>query len=339
MPKLRVGVLGLGMMGNTHLDAYARREDVEVVAVADANPARLDGSEFAAGNVEGQAEGGDNLSGTNRYAEAAELIEQEDLDIIDICLPTPLHLDYAKQAIAKGRHVLLEKPLCRTTAQAEELLAAAEASDRIIMPAMCIRFWPGWDTLIQAVKEQTYGPLHALSVQRLASHPGGGFYSDAEACGGALLDLHIHDTDFVYAALGMPKAVRSVGYARVTGGPDHVSTQFIYDNGPAVVVAEGGWAFHEGYPFTMRYEANFANASLRYDMAAEHPLAVMQNGEVSHPELSPKMGYDIEIDYFLDCVNAGTAPTRVTLADSLASLRINEAERASLASGETVALG
>lgn len=338
MSQLRVGVLGLGMMGNTHLDAYARREDVTVVAVADADPARLSGETKAGGNIEGQAQGEDHLAGVNRYAEAAELIANEELDIIDICLPTPLHLDYAKQALAAGRHVLLEKPVCRTTAQAEELIAAAEASDRIIMPAMCIRFWPGWDSLIQAVREQTYGPLHALSVQRLSPFPGGGFYSNAEASGGALLDLHIHDTDFVYAALGMPQAVRSVGYARVTDGPDHVSTQFIYENGPAVVVAEGGWAFHEGYPFTMRYEANFAEASIRYDLAAEHPLTVMQSGEVTHPEISSQMGYDLEIDYFLDCVQRGEKPTRVTLADSLQSLKINEAERASLATGETVTL-
>ena len=60
MEKVKVGVIGLGMMGNTHLDVYAKREDVDVVAVADACPERLSGQEMAQGNVDGQAQGGDD---------------------------------------------------------------------------------------------------------------------------------------------------------------------------------------------------------------------------------------------------------------------------------------
>ena len=337
MDKLRVGVLGLGMMGNTHIDAYRQRDDVELVAVADSNPDRLEGREKAGGNVEGQAQGDSMIEGINRYAEAAELIEKEEVDIIDVCLPTPHHLKYALQALEKGRHVLVEKPVCRTAEQAEELRRAADAFDRIIMPAMCIRFWPGWDSLIEAVKDQRFGKLKSLSIQRLAPHPGGPFYSDPEACGGALLDLHVHDTDFVYAALGKPEGVRTVGYSKITGGPDHISTQFLYED--TLVVAEGGWAMAEGFPFTMRYDANFETATMRFNLGAEHPLAIIHtDGLEVHPELDPEMGYWHEIDYFLSCVKEGRKPETVTVADALESLYINEAERASLETGRTVSL-
>ncbi len=337
MSKLRIGVLGLGMMGNTHIDAYRKRDDVELVAVADANPDRLSGREVAGGNVEGQAQGDSLIEGVRRYPDAAELIEKEALDIVDICLPTPAHLKFALIAIEKGRHVLVEKPVCRTAEQAEELRVAADASDRIIMPAMCIRFWPGWDTLIETVKDQRFGKLKSLSIQRLASHPGGPFYLDPEACGGALLDLHIHDTDFIYAALGKPQGVRTVGYSKITGGPDHISTQYLYDD--ALVVAEGGWAMAEGFPFTMRYDANFESATVRFDLGAEHPLTVLHtDGLEVHPELNPEMGYWHEIDDFISCVKEGRKPKVVTVADAVESLAINEAERASLATGRTVSL-
>lgn len=338
MSKLKIGVLGLGMMGNTHLDAYRRREDVEVVAVADANADRLEGREKAGGNIEGQAQGDSDFAGVNRYAEASELIEKEEVDIIDVCLPTPLHLQYALQALEKGRHVLVEKPVCRTVEQAEQLAEAAEQSDSIIMPAMCIRFWPGWNTLIESIQDGRYGKLRSLSIQRLASHPGGPFYSDAEACGGALLDLHIHDTDFIFAALGMPTAVTTVGYSKITDGPDHVSTQYHYEDN-LLVVAEGGWSMAEGFPFTMKYDANFDRATVRFDLAAEKNFKVIHtDGSEETPELDSEMGYSHEIDYFLNCVKSGKQPETVTIESSLQSLRINEAERASLQTRQPVIL-
>lgn len=327
------------MMGNTHLDSYRRRDDVEVVALADANADRLEGREKAGGNIEGQAQGENDFEDVTRYAEASDLIEQEDCDIIDVCLPTPLHLQYALQAVEKGCHVLVEKPVCRTAEQAEQLVEAQRNTTSLIMPAMCIRFWPGWDTLIEAIGDERYGKLYGLSIQRLASHPGGAFYSDAEACGGALLDLHIHDTDFIYAALGMPTAVTTVGYSKVTDGPDHVSTQYHFaDN--LLVVAEGGWSMTEGFPFTMRYDANFEKATLRYNLGAEKPLTVIKpDGSSETPDLDPEMGYWREIDYFLNCVKSGKQPETVTVENSLQSLRINEAERASLQTRQPVNLG
>lgn len=330
-PKLRVAVLGLGMMGNTHLDVYSRRPDVEVIAMADANPDRLSGKVRAGGNIEGQASGDHLFPEARRYAEAAELIDAEEADIIDICLPTPLHQRYALQALERGRHVLVEKPLCRSAAEAAALAEASEARPKqFLMPAMCIRFWPGWDTLKQAIDDRRYGTLRALSIQRLATHPGGAFYLDAEACGGALLDLHVHDTDFVAWCLGRPDSVSSTGYRQVTGGWDHVSTQYFYPDG-ALVTAEGGWAMAPGFPFTMRYQANFEEATLSYQLGAERPLTIYHaSGESEQPELSPEMGYYFEIGYFLDCVRQGRPPRRVTARDGVQTMELYEAERAAL---------
>ncbi len=336
---MKIGVAGLGMMGLTHLDVYAQRDDVEVVAVADLDEGRRTGRERAAGNVEGQAQGGFDFASVTQYADAAEMIADPSIDVIDVCLPTPLHLRFGRLALESGKHLLVEKPLARTADEARQLAKAAEASDRLAMCAMCMRFWPGWDWLKDAVDQGTYGKVLAATFSRLADHPGGPFYSDGEACGGAVLDLHIHDADFIQYVFGMPEAVTTRGYSTITGKLDHVVTQYHHPDVP-LLVAEGGWAMSKGYGFKMRYSVNFENATAVFDLGAVNPLTLQRPGK--SPEtvaLDHQMGYAHEIEYFLDCLKVGQKPERVTLASAAESVRLIEAEVESATRGETVRLG
>ncbi len=330
---INVGVIGLGMMGGTHLDVYGKLKDVRVVAISDADPARLSGKQKAAGNIKGQAQGGLDLSQAKRYAEGMELIRDGDVQVVDICLPTPLHADYAVAALKAGKHVLVEKPLARTGQQAKRLVRAAAQARTVIMPAMCIRFWPGWDWLQQAVAKRTYGRVLAASFRRLAPHPGGPFYSNGKLCGGALLDLHIHDTDFIQWCFGMPKAVSSGGYTRVSGAIDHVCTRYDYGKRGPVVTAEGSWVMAPGFPFTMQYTVNFEKATAIYDLAAPSPLTLCRDGKAEAVALPAGMGYEHEIVYFLDCVKRKKAPRTVTVAEAARSVALVEAEAKSIAAG------
>ena len=205
---INVGVVGLGMMGLTHLDVYSASTAAKVVAVADADPGRRSGTTKARGNVEGQAQGRFDVATVTAYADGLELIRDPNVRIVDVCLPTPLHKAFAIAALEAGKHVLVEKPLARTSADALAIADAADAAyekcGAIAMPAMCMRFWPGWTWLKRAVDERTYGRVLSAKFTRLASHPGGNFYQSAEASGAAALDLHIHDTDFVKPPLRPP---------------------------------------------------------------------------------------------------------------------------------------
>jgi predicted dehydrogenase len=84
--KLRVGVIGLGMMGMTHLDIYARMDGVEVVAISDAIQARLDGSSQAQGNIKGQAKGNVEKFNAKQYLNGIDLIKDKNVDLVDICV-------------------------------------------------------------------------------------------------------------------------------------------------------------------------------------------------------------------------------------------------------------
>ena len=335
---INVGVIGLGNMGLTHLDVYAQHGGVKIAAIADANPDRLSGKASADSNIQGQAEGKVDLTDAARYADAHELIADPAVDLIDICLPTPTHASLAIQAMNAGKHVLIEKPLARTHAQALEVVEASKQAPGKVMCAMCMRFWPGWDWLKHVVNEKTYGRVLAAHFSRLTSHPRGRFYADGDACGGAILDLHLHDTDFVHYCFGMPEAVSSRGYKKVTNCYDHVLTQYLYPD-RAMVSAEGGWVMAEGFEFQMRYTVNFENATAEFWFDGKGNLRLTEAGkEPLMIELPDELGYKPEIYYFLDCIRDGRQPTTVTLAQAAESIRLIEAEIKSIDSGGVVAL-
>lgn len=335
--KTRAGIIGIGMMGSTHLDVYNKLEGVEVVAVADLIKERREGSATVAGNVEGQSKGGIDFSSFRKYGDGMELIADPDIDLIDICLPTPLHPRFAKAALASGRHVLSEKPFALDSRQGQELADAAADAKGMLMCAMCMRFWPGWTWLKERVEDKQFGKALGAQFRRTTCHPGGPFYSDGAACGGAVLDLHIHDTDFIQYCFGAPKAVFSRGYAKDTTHIDHVVTQYLYDDIP-LVVAEGSWAFQPGAPFDMQYTVNFEQATAVFDLAADSVLTLIKDGEKTAVDLPEGMGYDHEIRYFLDCIAKGGKPAVIDPESAVASVRIVEAEVESIRTGRPVHL-
>jgi predicted dehydrogenase len=270
-----------------------------------------------------------------------ELIKDPGVQAVDICLPTPLHHKVTLAALEAGKHVLVEKPLARTSADAFAMAKAAEAAyaknKTIAMPAMCMRFWPGWSHLKKMVEEKEAGRVLAARFQRVATHPGGAFYKDAELSGAAALDLHIHDTDFVRFLFGTPKSVFTRGYSHVTGGIDHLVTSYQFDEVP-LVTAEGGWAMSSGFSFQMQYQINFERATAVFDLNAAQPLMLYSDGAGEAKVVEGTMGYLHEIKYFLECVAKGERPTTVTMHDAAEAIRVVEAEVESIRRGEVVGL-
>lgn len=336
----RVGVVGLGMMGLTHLNVYRSLPNATIAAICDADADRLSGKVHAMGNVEGQAQASVATlpPEVRRCSDINDVIGADDIDLVDICLPTHLHLRFGLEVLQAGQHLMMEKPLARTAADAAKLAEAAASAKGSSFVGHCMRFWPGWDWLKEAVHDDRYGKVYSATFRRVVNHPGAGFYENGDLCGGAALDLHIHDTDFIQYLFGMPKAVTSFGYSKITNQPDHIITRYEYDNVP-LVVAEGSWAMTDGFTFNMSYTLNFENATVDFDLSNEKPLTICEKGkDPVHPELDPKMGYDFEIEYFLKCIEEGKKPDVVTIQDGMNTVRIVEAETESVNSGQRVIL-
>jgi predicted dehydrogenase len=337
---IRIGIIGLGFMGKTHYGVYEKNPEARVVAIADSDPKRASGDLSGGwGNVETGAKSDhlpmDRIKGTTDWR---ELIAMPEVEVIDICLPTPTHVEIATAALATGKHVICEKPMARTSADARAIADAAARATGFFMPAMCMRFWPEWEWIKRAVAEGHYGRVLSATFRRVGSYPVGWFMNGALS-GGAILDLHVHDTDFVYHLFGKPGGVFSRGYRAASGEVDHVVTQYLYDGADApMVVAEGGWTLSAGHPFSMKATLVFERATIDYDLSRKETLMLYADGKGEAVAHATHDGWTGELGYFLECVKTNQRPQRVTAEDAVTGIRIIEAEGRSIASGRVEAV-
>src|SRR5262249_54573960 len=156
----------------------------------------------------------------------------------------------------------------------------------------------------------------------------GGFYEDARRSGGALVDLHVHDADFVRFALGAPRRVSTVGSL------DHVTTAYRFAHAPAHGVAEGRWDHAAGFPLPTSFTVCFAEATADFDSTRPQArkLFVARRGRVEPVPLERWTGWDGEVRHLLRAIARGTEPL-ATCDEAVLLTRMLEAERRSLATG------
>jgi predicted dehydrogenase len=336
MPKkINIAVVGLGFMGVTHLRCYQKIRSARIVAVCD--PTRLPADGVLAG-VNGNIQNSSALvlgPGVKSYCDFSELLADPAVDAVDLCSPTALHPAQAIAGLRAGKHVLCEKPLAQSSAGAKKVLAALATTKKILMPAMCMRFWPGWAEMKKIVAEKTHGQVLAANFRRLSAKPAWG--NNGVHAGGALYDLHIHDTDFVSFLFGRPESVFSTGVQDRAGNIDHVVTQYFFPRGP-LVMAEGSWLAATG--FNMAFTLHCERATVDFDFArGAAALQISSPGKKTRTvKLAAGDGYAAELKYFMDCLALGKKPTIVSAQDGLTALEICEAEEKSVRSGTRVRL-
>jgi predicted dehydrogenase len=325
---LTIAILGGGTMGVTHAMAYESIPgSFRVAGVADAREenARALAARFGAAS----------------YASSADLLDRFDGDIVDICLPTPLHKEYILKALAKGMHVFCEKPLALSVEDAREVLAASRATDRKVMVGHCIRFWPEYRALKEFIESGSLGRLTSIVFKRIASKrkPGLAWQEwifDEKQSGSAVIDLHIHDVDFIRFILGEPDRIQALLYNN-KGRAEHIFSNFVY--GPVVVNTEASWAYPTGsIPFLMAYTALFEKGVVAFSSAEKPSLKVFREdaGAWSTPQVAcpvtrsagsggnvPSIaGYVNELAYFLACIENDTAVEVGSVEESMKSLEL-----------------
>ena len=335
--RVNVAVAGLGYMGVTHLRVYQKIRNARIVAVCDANRLPENGVlRGVAGNIKSDDASLHLGAGLKTYRELAPLLADPEVDLVDICTPTPVHPEQVIAALNAGKHVLCEKPLARTSAGVKKILRAEEAARGFLMPAMCMRFWTGWRELKAVIESGKYGRVLAASFRRVSQMPAWSAsktYANAGAdMGGALYDLHIHDTDFINYLFGRPQSVQSGGVVSEGGAINHVVTQYHFPGGP-LVSAEGS-LLHQG-GFSMGFALNFERATIESDSARNG--GAWRISEAGRPPREKTWrgpdGYDGEIRYFVDCVARGARPAAVTAKDALTTMQICEAEEKAVRTG------
>lgn len=254
---IRVGVIGLGFGGETHLKCYKQIPNVEVVALAGMEEDKL-------------ASLGTTYAVPHLYRYYEELLARDDLDAVSVCVPNFLHAPVALAAFAKGLHVLSEKPLARTGAEAEQISQAAIQAGRVLQVAFNHRRREDIRVLKHYIDDGEIGQIYYAKAHWMRRHgiPGSGtwFVSKEKAGGGPLIDLGVHALDMVLHLLDEPDpvTVSAMTYNEIGkrgGGVDKnavksgtgntfevedLATAFLRLSSGATLLLETSWATHSG---------------------------------------------------------------------------------------------
>jgi predicted dehydrogenase len=338
--RLRAGVIGLGFMGRHHVSQLETLPEVEVVAIADVEPARRHNKASISGNISLPSPDTD-FSTLQVFDDGRELIKQADVDFVDVCAPSYLHAELAVLAAEAGRHIITEKPMALTSADADRMIAAAHDNRVELMAAQCVRFWPEYTYLREMVETGHLGRLLRSDFARRSAQPAWswqGWMNDARRSGGAIFDLHIHDVDFVNYLLGLPVQVYATGVrTAASGGYDLISALFTYDEGPVVSI-DAGWYLTPAYRFNSSFQAVFEGGIVRYDGMSRPTLSVFYNdrAEPDNPAVSGD-AYFLELAYFTGRLAAAERGASAHPPESSRqSVFLVECEIASIERGTTI---
>jgi predicted dehydrogenase len=271
---MRVGVLGRGFMGRTHLKALSEISGVEVAP----------------------------------ECEIAQVIADPSVEAVDICLPTNLHALATLKALAAGKHVLVEKPMSLDVGSSRQMIAAAKKQKRVLMVAQVLRFFPMYRALEAILSSGRIGaPRSAIFRRRCGAPAWGAWLSDPKQSGGGVFDLLIHDMDLCLHLFGRPESLSATGYEALVNGVDIITAQLHYRCGLTAVIT-GGWHHPKSYPFSMEYTLVAEKGTVEYSSLDRAPTLYGSDGEIETLETTGQDGYRAEIEYFLDCCRRGESP-------------------------------
>ena len=331
---LNVGIIGSGFIGCTHATGINNSEKLNLVAISDVNE-----------------EAGKKAAEEHKckyYKDAEEMLKNEKIDIVDVCLPTFLHEQYVLLAAKYKKNVLCEKPVTLTLESFDRMVKATQEAGVKFMVAQVIRFWPEYVSIKEHYDAGEFGKIKMVYAARLAQHPTWTtWHKDPEKSGGGLYDLHLHDIDFVRYIFGKPKSIYAVGFKSDTGCWDHVVTSIKFKNGVNAVV-EGAFQMTENYPFTMNFRIVGENKSVEYLLTAGlnlEDVASAKRQEVmfetgKQPEFikvnQDEDAYRTEIEYFADCIEQNKDIKEVPLSQSREVIEMILAAKKSLETGKVV---
>ncbi len=333
-PQLRAGVIGLGMMGRNHVRVWDEVDGVDLVAVADTDPAAVEAA--ARGR---RAQG---------FTDPAAMLAEMELDLVSVVAPTSLHLPVALQAFAAGAHVLVEKPIAATRDEAEEMIAAARDAGRMLTVGHIERFNPAIRELKRRLDESELGRIFQISATRLGPFPAR--IRDV----GVVVDLAPHDLDVFRFLLGAePVRLYAEAERRIhTDHEDLFNGMLKFSNGaigvlninwltPAkrrvlTVTGESGMYIADYITQDLVFHANPDAAETWVNRGAGAAITSVTEGEVTHRVIRREEPLRVELREFARAVRDG-GPPPVDPRDAMVALLLARKLVESAVTGEVIA--
>ena len=339
MEKVKVAVIGCGSIGPFHAASYSALENAELIAACDINEAAMKSL-------------GDQYGLDKLYANYEDLLADEDIDAVSVCVPNRLHSIMTIAALQAGKHVLCEKPTATSTLEVEEMFEAQAKASKKLMVGLTRRFGADANLLKAHVEAGELGQIYyaKCGYLRRSGIPGMGswFTTKSEGGAGPIYDIGVHTLDLTLWFMDnfKPASVLAASYAKfgplgkgggdwgtpVPGGPydvEDLGTALIRMQDGASVAFEASWAAHVGAgQFYSTLIGDKAGADL-----GTMTIFTEEQGHFVDKKLHSQTNdpYLAEAKHFVECIIEDKEP--VTTADQMVGLQ--KALDAILKSAET----
>ena len=350
--KIKIGIIGVGNISASHIEAYLKNPNVELYAFCDINRERLEymGKKYGVARL---------------YSDKSDMLKLPEIDAVSVCTWNSAHAECTIAALRAGKHVLCEKPMATNVEDAAAMKKAADESGKLLMIGFVRRFGNDCAILRDFIDAGYFGDFYYCKATYLRrnGNPGGWFGDKSRSGGGPLIDLGVHVIDLVRYCMGNPKPVSvygaafyklgdrrnlktKKGYVSVSHSENDIcdvedlaSAMIRFDNG-AVLSVEASFSLNiKGDQGKIELFGTRGGAKLDPELE----MYTEVNGYMADVNLSAKTAlsfnglFENEINHYIDCILGNTA-CKSPAGDGVDIMRILCAVYESAKSGHEVVL-
>lgn len=350
MSKVKIGIIGVGSIAESHINAYLKNPDAELYAFCDINESRL-------------KEMGEKYGVTHLFTDKDEMLALSEIDAVSICVWNSQHAPCTIAALNAGKNVLCEKPMAMSAKEAEEMKAAADKNGKLLMIGFVRRYGNDSKIMQDFIKNDYFGDIYYAKATYLRrdGNPGGWFGDKSRSGGGPLIDLGVHVIDLVRFLSGNPKPISVYGAAfqklfdrkGSIGAPKYLSSSsskndicdvedlasamIRFDNGEVLAVEASFSLNIKNDTGTIEMFGTKAGAKLNPELEIFGDICNYQSNISLAAPSSLSFGglFENEINHYIDCILNGTkciSPAE----DGIVMMQILDAIYESAATGHEV---
>jgi len=317
--KVRVGIIGLGSWGQSHLEAYQALPHAEVVAVSDTNPERLAHAASEFGVQQG-------------YGNYEQLLERDDIDLVSIVTFEKMHLKPTLKALRSGKHVLVEKPVSTDLNEAILMHQVAKEQGKYLFPGHLLRFDPRYAEIRRAVVDGEIGKPVSMYLKRSRENKLFNTYQRTHT----VYELMIHDIDLaIWYAGSRVKTVRAYGRSVTNAvAPEVLWACLEFENG-TVAFLQSNWLTPDaahiaiadqieviGSKGTAHFETSNSGLQVWNDKGRTSPDTNIHI-KLLHNQTAGSLRE--QLIYICDCLGRGIAPNYISFEDAIHGVEIADA--------------